>query len=98
VNQFGRVGIVANIDDGALTFPETQQRSGKLVVIKRGRDDVVRSEFDPAIGYPQGVVGVLAGTGLLGQHRARRKTGQRHQAGTGKQGTAVDRHALLRRS
>ena len=65
VHQFGRVGVVVNVDDDPLAFLESQQRPRKLPVVQRGRDDVVGAQFDETGRDPQGVVGLFRG-GLFG--------------------------------
>ena len=59
VNQLWRVGVVLNIDNDPLPFLEAQQRSRKLAVIERGRDDMVRGQFDQPGTNTQRVVRLL---------------------------------------
>jgi len=46
MHQFRRIGVIVNIDDDPLPFPEAQQRSRKLAVIERCRDDVSGRQLD----------------------------------------------------
>jgi hypothetical protein len=46
VDQLRRVGVVVNIDDDPLPFPEAQQRSRKLAIIEGGRNDVLGRQLD----------------------------------------------------
>ena len=61
VDQFRRVGVVVNIDHDALAFLEPQQRSGKLAVVERRRDDVVRCQLDQPGCDAQRIVRLLGG-------------------------------------
>jgi hypothetical protein len=67
VEQFGNVGVVVDVHDRPLAFLESQQGSGKLPVVERGRDDMLGSQFGQSGRDPQGVVRSV----LL---RAQRKT------------------------
>ena len=92
VDQFRRVGVVVDIDHDALAFLEAQQRSGKLAVIERRRDDVVGRKLDQSGCDAQRVVR-LGGGDLVGRAcDARRRTDERQEAGMPEQGTALDHH------
>jgi hypothetical protein len=56
VDEFGNVVVVVDVNDRALAFLEAQQRTGKLAIVERRRDDVLRSKFGQAGRDAQGVV------------------------------------------
>ena len=56
VHQLRRISIVVNINGHALTFYESQQRPGKLPIIKSGRHDMLGRQLDEPRGNPQRVV------------------------------------------
>ncbi len=56
VQLFGNVGVVMDIDNDLLAFPEAQQRPGKLSVIRRGRNDAVRCQFHEPVADPDRVI------------------------------------------
>ena len=94
VHQLRRVGVVVNIDDDPLPFLEAQQRSRKLAVIERGRDDVLRRQLDQPGSDAQRVVRLL-GSDLPGSpYKARRRAHEGNQSGIFEQGAAIDRHGF----
>jgi len=74
VDQFRRVRVVVNIDDGLLPFLEAQQGSGKLAIVQRCRDDVLWRKLDEPSGDPQRVVRLLDCAFTRGRCQARHKT------------------------
>ena len=65
MNEFWCVGVVVHVHDDALTLLKSQQRTGKLTVVERGRYDVLGREFDEAGGDPQRVVGLYGRIGCV---------------------------------
>ena len=49
MHELGRVRVVVNVDHDALPLLETQERSGKLTIVQRCRNDVLGEQF------PQGL-------------------------------------------
>ena len=92
MDQLRRVGVVVNIDDGALPFLEAQQRSGKLAVIERGGDDVVGRQLDQAGCDAQRVVRLLGRDFAGSPRKARHRADQGSQSGKLQQRTAIDHH------
>jgi hypothetical protein len=54
-----RIRFIYQIDDYSLPFLETQQWPGKLAVIRRYRDDLVRRDLYGRRGDADGVIGLL---------------------------------------
>ena len=76
-----------------LSFVEPQQRSGKLAVIKGGRDDVVRRQLDQPCADTQRIVCLLRSDFFGRRCEARHHADQRKQSGICETGASVDRHA-----
>jgi hypothetical protein len=87
--------VVENIDNHPLPFPEAQQRSRKLAVIERGRDDMPGCQFDQPGSDAQRVIRLL-GSNLPGSpYKARRRAHEGNQSGIFEQRAAIDRHGLI---
>ena len=69
VHQLRRIGVIVNIDDDPLPFLEAQQRSRKLAVIERGRDDVIGRQLDQPGSNAQRVVRLFVGDFVGGPMR-----------------------------
>ena len=67
VQQFRRIGVVVNIDNGALSFIEAQKRPWKLPVVEGCRDDMVRRQLDEPLGDAERVVRLFAVSGPAAQ-------------------------------
>ena len=56
VQQFRGIGVIVGVHDDALTFPEAQERAGKLAIVEGGGDDLLRCEFDQSLGDANTIV------------------------------------------
>ena len=95
VHEFRRIGVIVNIDYDPLPFLEAQQRSRKLAIVERRRDDVVRREFDQTRCDPQGVISLRLRGFIPCQRNTRDEPRERKQSAISKQRTAVDWHGTL---
>ena len=59
VQLLRRIGLVVNIDRNRLPFPESQQRSGELAVVRCYQHDAIRRELDGLHRDGQCVIGGL---------------------------------------
>jgi hypothetical protein len=74
VQLFGRIGVVVNIHDDPLAFRKPYQRSRKLAVVERRRNNALRRQLNKPGGNLNRVVGLFGVRRIFGSvHKAGRR-------------------------
>src|SRR5208282_1299754 len=94
MDELGRVRFIVDLDDDAPALPETQQRSRKLAVVERGRDNVIRRQLDQSRPDAQRVVRLLRSAFVGGRYEARHRADKGNQSGIFDKGAPIDHHGF----
>src|SRR6185437_15666935 len=94
VQQLWRVGVVMDVYNDALAFPQPDQRTGKLTVVKCRRHDVVIGQINESGCNADRVVGLFGRRGCRSLRQERSAGYSRRCRGDFQQRAAIDRHGL----